>query len=103
MPFGLFIGALIMAFPVGATVLTGRVYSDKGGPVDGAVIAVQATAFSTSPVVSYGAQTDAQGKFTVTIPDAATYSICVGAFDRSLLNSCEWSLQQSLVSVAKGQ
>src|ERR1700735_4886578 len=89
---GSFFGLMLALSPLQAATLTGRVYSDQSVPVSAAVVGIQATVITSSTIASYGAVTDAQGAFTVDLPDGATYSICVGAFDRFLLNSCEWSL-----------
>jgi hypothetical protein len=96
------LGSLVLAVGAGATTLNGRVYSDSGRPVVGALATVQRTVAIAS-YTTYRIVTDAQGKFSLTVPDTATYSVCVGSWSDSLLNSCEWSLAQSLVPIAAGQ
>jgi hypothetical protein len=86
----------------GATTLTGRVYSDRGGPVAGVLASIQRTVASSS-YTTYRVITDAHGKFSVSVPDTATYSVCVGSLSNQLLNTCEWALGQSLVPIASGQ
>jgi hypothetical protein len=96
------LGSLVLAVGAGATTLNGRVYSDAGRPVVGALATVQRTVAIAS-YTTYRVVTNAQGKFSLTVPDTATYSVCVGSWGDSLLNSCEWSLGQSLVPIAAGQ
>jgi hypothetical protein len=98
-----FFSFLTLSLPAGATDLTVRVYSDSGHPVVGARASVQRTVATSTPYNTYGALTDAQGKFTLTVPDTATYSVCVGSWSDKLLTSCEWGLAQSLVTIAAGQ
>jgi hypothetical protein len=86
-----------------ATTLVGRITSDQISPVGGEVVSIQATVISTSTVATYRVLTDAQGKFSIAIPNPGTYSVCVGSRTRFLLNSCEWALSQSLVTIAPGQ
>ena len=87
----------------GAT-LIGRVLSDSGRPVSSVRVGVQATAatVTTGGAVqpqSYYGTTDPQGMFSVTLPAAGSYSVCVGSPAQQLLNSCEWNLSQSIVYV----
>lgn len=85
-----------------ASTLTGRIYSDQGGPVVGALAIVQQT-IATPNYSTYRVVTDIHGKFTLTVPDSRTYSVCVGAWSARLLNSCEWSFAQNLVTIPPGQ
>jgi len=82
----------------GAT-LTGRIYSDQGPPVTGTLVTVQPTVAASSGLTTYQAVTDGQGKFVVTVPAGAIYSVCAGNPLAGLLNSCEWSLAQSQVRI----
>lgn len=96
--------ALLFAILAGApglfaATLVGRIYSDKGPPVGNIPISVQPTVAGASGLTAYGAVTDTAGKFTLTVPGGATYSICAENAQVHLLNSCEWSLQQSLVVI----
>lgn len=84
----------------GAT-LIGRIYSDKGPPVGNILVAVQPVFAAPTGLVTYPAITDGQGRFTVTVP-AGAYSVCAGAPNQNLLNSCEWSPAQSVVHVPLG-
>ena len=68
----------------------------------GALASVQRTVAIPS-YMTYRVVTDAQGKFSLDVPDTATYSVCIGSWGDSLLNSCEWSLAQSLVQITAGQ
>jgi hypothetical protein len=87
---------------LGGTTLAGRVYSDQGRPVAGALASIQRTVAIPSYLI-YRVVTDAQGKFSVDVPDTATYTVCVSSWNNQLLNSCEWSLPASLVKIAAGQ
>lgn len=80
--------------------LTGRIYTDQGPPVGGIAVIVQPIVAAPTGLVTYPALTDAQGKFVVTVPAGASYSVCAGSPNQGLLNSCEWSAQQSVVQVA---
>jgi hypothetical protein len=89
--------------PVKAANLLVRVYSDRGRPVEGALASVQRTVATAAPYSTYQVLTDAKGRFSLDVPDTATYSVCVGSWNDRLLNSCEWAFDQSLVKIATGQ
>lgn len=96
--------AFNLMVPAAGIDLTGRVVSDRGLPVVGERVSVQATAAPISGSArvqppSYAAQTNNQGIFSVSVPAAGDYSVCVGAYAQQLLNSCEWTFSQSVVPV----
>lgn len=92
--------AVLAASPgiFGAT-LTGRIYSDQGPPAANIPVTVQSTVAGPSGLTIYNAKTDTAGKFTLTVPSGASYSICADYPQMNLLDSCEWSLQGSIVVV----
>ena len=81
-----------------AGTLVGRVYSEEGRPVDGVLVSVQPTQATASGLPRSQSVTDVQGTFTVDVADGQ-YSVCVLSDSKGLLNSCEWSLDQSIVTV----
>jgi len=86
------------SFPLFATSLIGRVYSDEDRPVEGVVVSAQATKVTPDGLPRNQTVTDVQGKFTFDLKDG-DYSICVFSDHRGLLNSCEWDLDHSIVTV----
>lgn len=87
----------------GAT-LVARILSDQGRPVSNVTVSVQATIAVAAKGVAvqpqpYFANTDSQGVFSIVLPAAGTYSVCVELPAQQLLNSCEWNLSQSIVQV----
>lgn len=122
------IALLLLVKNADATNLVGRVYSDQGRPVSAAMVVIQptvipasmsaivssttptaTTATGSSPTASSSSSslqrttTDAQGKFTVTVPDSTTYSICVSAPQQNLLGSCDWPSAPNPVKIATAQ
>src|ERR1700693_1136 len=102
-PVALIILAFLVVAPIKAANLMVRVYSDRGRPVEGALASVQRTVATAAPYSTYQVLTDAKGRFTLNVPDTATYSVCVGSWNDQLLNSCEWAFGQSLVKIVTGQ
>jgi len=89
---------LAVVSSVSAATLVGRVYSEDGPPVDGALVSAQSTTVMPSGLPQKQTVTDAQGKFTLELADGA-YSVCVVTDHKGLLNSCEWDLDHSVVTV----
>jgi len=85
------------------THVIGRVYADTGRPVEGAYVTLQPTLVSAAGYAIYRDTTNAQGKFTVEVSEPGAYTICVGAPDRKLLNSCQWSVASSTIVIQTRQ
>jgi hypothetical protein len=83
---------------VSAATLVGRVYSDDGRPVDGVLISAQPTIVTSSGLPQSQTITDTQGKFVLTVAEGE-YSVCAVSDHKGLLNSCEWDLDHSVVTV----
>ena len=85
-------------FSLSAATLAGRVYSTDGRPVSGAWVSVQPTRATSAGLPRNQTVTDVQGKFSFEIAEG-DYSVCVVGDHKGLLNSCEWDLDHSIVTV----
>jgi hypothetical protein len=83
---------------VGAEI-AGQVTAGRGRPVAYANVVANPRVVSGPGAQRFGAVTDENGRYRITDVDPGSYSVCVFAPGRDLLNPCQWSAEPPVAEV----